>query len=145
MHRAGRGADGLHSAVFEEDDFIQSLHRRDAVRDEQSRLTCTALFQVVEDDFFRLGIHRRNRVVEDQDGRIFQQGAGDGDALLLAAGHRHAALAQNGLVAVLEIHDIIPHIGHACRPLDVLGVASSTPKAMLWAMVSENRKLSCGT
>ena len=25
------------------------------------------------------------------------------------------------------------------------GVASSTPKAMLWAMVSENRKLSCGT
>lgn len=45
------GADGLHSAVLEEDDLIQSLHRRDAVRDEQSGLTGTALLEVIEDDF----------------------------------------------------------------------------------------------
>lgn len=115
------GADGLHLAVLEEDDLIQSLHRRDAVRDEQSGLACTALFQVVEDDFFRPGIHRRNRIVEDQDGRIFQQGAGDGDALLLTARDGDTALAQDSLVAILEVHNVVPDVSKAGRPFNVLG------------------------
>ena len=89
--------------------------------DEQSRLACTALFQVVEDDFFRPGIHRRNRVVEDQDGRIFQQGAGDGDSLLLTARDGDAALAQDSLVAILEVHNVVPDVSKAGRPFNVLG------------------------
>ena len=32
-------------------------------------------------------------------------------ALLLSAGDGHAALTQYGLVAVLEVHDVVPHIG----------------------------------
>ncbi len=36
-------------------------------------------------------------VVEDQDARVGQEGARDGDALALAAGERHAALADLGL------------------------------------------------
>jgi hypothetical protein len=33
-----------------------------------------------------LGVERARRLVEDEDGRVEQQGAGDGEALALAAG-----------------------------------------------------------
>ena len=51
---------------------------------------------------FALGVdvERRGRLVEDQDRRRLQDGAGDGDALLLAAGELQAALADLGGVAV---------------------------------------------
>ena len=41
-------------------------------------------------------------VVEDEYAGLAEEGAGDGDALLLASGERHAALRQLGVVAVLE-------------------------------------------
>ncbi len=46
-----------------------------------------------------VAVERRSRLVEQQDRRAFQDGAGDGDALLLAAGEFQAALADLGLVA----------------------------------------------
>ena len=42
------------------------------------------------------------RVVQDQDARIGEQRAGDGDALALTAGERDAALADHRLVAFFE-------------------------------------------
>ena len=114
------GADGLHSAVLEEDDLVQPFHRRNAVGDEQGGLSGPALFQVVQNDLLRPGVHRRDGVIKDQDGRVLQQGAGDGDALLLAARDGDAALAEDGLIAVLEIHDVVPDISETGRPLDVL-------------------------
>ena len=55
----------------------------------------------------RLGaaVERAGRLVEDQDRRVLEQGAGDGDALLLAAGELEAALADHRLVAVGQLHD----------------------------------------
>ena len=44
----------------------------------------------------------RGGLVEDEDARVLEQDAGDGDALALAAGERDAALADAGVVAVLE-------------------------------------------
>ena len=45
----------------------------------------------------RLGaaVERAGRLVEDQDRRVLEQGAGDGDALLLAARKLEAALADH--------------------------------------------------
>ena len=73
MHRAGREADGLHLPSSRK--MILSSPSTVEMRCAMSRVVLpgTALLEVIEDDFFRLGIHRRNRVVEDQDGRIFQQ------------------------------------------------------------------------
>ena len=45
-------------------------------------------------------IERAGRLVEQQDGRIAQDGAGERDALALAAGQRHAALAEPRCVAL---------------------------------------------
>ena len=80
------GADGFHPALVEEYDLIQPLHRGNAVGNEQGGLACPAVLEVIEDDLLGAGIHRRDGVVQDQDGCVLEQGAGDGDALLLAAG-----------------------------------------------------------
>ena len=43
-----------------------------------------------------LGVERAGRLVEQQDGRVAEQRAGDGDALALAARQPHAARAEMG-------------------------------------------------
>ena len=53
----------------------------------------------VLDFLLGVAVERRGRLVEQQDRRAFENGAGDGDALLLAAGQLQAALADLGLVA----------------------------------------------
>src|SRR5689334_13068250 len=47
-------------------------------------------------------VERRCGFVEYQDARVSQDGAGDGDALALAATQLHAALADHRVVALLE-------------------------------------------
>ena len=49
-----------------------------------------------------LGVEGGGGLVEEQDRRVLQDGAGDGDALALAAGERHAALADHGGVALRQ-------------------------------------------
>ena len=44
-------------------------------------------------------------LVEDEDRGILQEGAGERDALALAAGETHAALADLGLVALRQVDD----------------------------------------
>ena len=53
----------------------------------------------VLDVLFGVAVERRGRLVQQQDRRPLQDGAGDGDALLLAAGQLEAALADFGVVA----------------------------------------------
>ena len=52
------------------------------------------------------GVDAGEGVVQNQNAGIAQDGAGDGGALLLAAGESDAALADHGLVAVGERFDI---------------------------------------
>ena len=49
-----------------------------------------------------LRVDRRRRLVEDQDRRVLEERARDGDALALAAGELRAALAELGLVALRQ-------------------------------------------
>ena len=55
------------------------------------------------------------RLVEDQDLRPLEQRAGDGDALLLAAGKADAVLADLGLVALRQVLDRRRGSPPACR------------------------------
>ncbi len=63
------------------------------------------------------GVHRGGGIIQDEDARILQQGARDGDALLLPAGDGHPALADQGLVAVREGKDDIMYGSRAWRPV----------------------------
>ena len=55
-----------------------------------------------------LRIERARRLVEDQDRRVLQQHAGDGDALALAAGQLHAALADVRVVGLAALQVLEP-------------------------------------
>ena len=48
------------------------------------------------------GVEGRGRLVEKEDRRVLEQRPGDGEALALAAGQRHAALANQRVVALRE-------------------------------------------
>ena len=54
---------------------------------------------------FALGVQRAGGFVQQQQRRVLQDGAGDGNALLLPARQPHAALAQEGVVPLGQGHD----------------------------------------
>ncbi len=56
--------------------------------------------QAAQDALLGVGIHAREGVIEDEDGRPPQQRARDGGALFLSARERHAAFANHRLEAL---------------------------------------------
>ncbi len=86
-------------AVEEDEDLVGAAHGRKAMGDDDRR---AATLQPVEgglDLGLGFGIERRGRLVEEDDRRVAEEGAGDGNALALAAGKFGAALAKLGVVA----------------------------------------------
>ena len=80
----------------------QPVHARDGREPVRDRDHGLAFHQVAEarlDRGLDFGIERRGRLVEHQDRRVLQDHARDGDALALAAGELHAALADLRVVA----------------------------------------------
>ena len=90
------------AAAVEHDDLIGVAHGRDAVRDDDRRPLPHHAAQPRQDLLLRVGVHRRQRVVQDQDARIDHQRARERRALLLAARQRDAALADQRVVALRE-------------------------------------------
>ena len=81
-------------ATIHDDQSVGFAQRAQAVGDGNCG---AALDQIVErllDFLLGLGIDGRSGFIEDQDARVDQQGAGDGDALALTAGQALAAFAD---------------------------------------------------
>ena len=91
------------AAVLERDDAIRGPHGREPVRDDQNRASPGDLLHVLLDDALALIVERARRLVEDQDARIRDQRAGNGDALALAARQGRAALADDRVVAFVAV------------------------------------------
>src|SRR4029450_2634344 len=74
-----------------------------------------------------LGIEIAGGFIEDQNPGVGQQRARDGQALTLTAGELHAALADNGFVALLEARDEIMCVGELGEMDDLIhrGVAAA--------------------
>ena len=87
------GPDGSNCAICEHHDPVRSAHGGEAVGDHQRGAVLHQAFERLLDELFALGIQGAGRFVEQQDRRIAQQRAGDGDALLLAAGKLRAPFA----------------------------------------------------
>ena len=77
-------------------------------------------FEGMQNLLLGVGIHRRERIIEHQNGRIQQQGAGNGQPLFLTAGEGHPFLPHLGLIALGETHNIIVDTGNARHPFDLL-------------------------
>ncbi len=77
---------------------------------------CPVLHQPVErllHQALRLVVERTGRFVQQQDRRVFEDGAGDSDPLALTAAQVHAALADDALVLVREAHNEVVGISGA--------------------------------
>src|SRR5262249_6238873 len=80
--------------VVEDDDLVGVLDRREAVRDRDGRAALHQVLEGVHDDLLRLRVERRRGLVEDEDGGVTDDRAGDPDPLALTARERRAALAD---------------------------------------------------
>src|SRR5690606_27843162 len=76
---------------------------RQAMGDGDDRFALHQLVEVFLDRGFDFGVQRRGSFVENQDRRILEHDAGDGDALALAAGQLYAALAHMGVEAAATL------------------------------------------
>ena len=89
-----------------------------------------------------LGVQRAGGLVEQQQRRAAQDGARDGDALALAAGEPHAALAQGGVEAFGQAVEELGGKGGLGRGAH-LGVAGLGPAVadVLQARCGEDHRL----
>ena len=113
--------------------------------DEDGGAAVHDLAEAGEDLLFGVGVYGGEGVVEDEDAGVAEDGAGDGGALLLAAGEGDAALADDGLEAAGELEDLGGDVGGGggVEDLGVGGVGAA--EGDVCAMVSEKRKVSWGT
>ena len=95
------------AAAVEHEDQVGVAHGRDAVRHDDRRPLAHDAAQPRQDLLFGVRVHGRQRVVQDQDPRVDGQGARERRPLLLAARQRDAALADDRVVAVREVGDVL--------------------------------------
>src|SRR5260221_11013669 len=79
------------------------------------------------DFVFSGAVDSAGRVVEHQDARAGQQGAGDGDALALTARKRDATFANQSSVPIFEAFDEAAGLGITPGLLDALLVRFRAP------------------
>src|SRR5215210_7410917 len=89
-------------AVLEHDDQVGIADRGEPMRDDEGRPRAEEGPQRALDLPLRADVDRRRRFVEDEDARVGQEGAGEGDELTLAEREARPALAEVGVVAVFE-------------------------------------------
>ncbi len=77
---------GHQAAAIEQQNAIGVAHRGEPVGDHQGGAVGGEFFQCFLNERLALGIESAGRLVEQQDGRVTQDGAGDGDTLALSAG-----------------------------------------------------------
>src|SRR5688572_1274943 len=61
--------------------------------------------QCLLNELLTFAVERTGCLIQNQDGRVFEQGARNGDALPLAAGQLHAALSDDGRVTFWKAFD----------------------------------------
>ena len=81
--------------VFEDEDAVRADDARQAVGEDEGGAAHHQAFERVLDDRFVLRVDRAQRLVQHQDGRIAENGAGDRDPLALTAGEPHPALTDH--------------------------------------------------
>ena len=77
-------------------------------------------FERILHQTFALGVECRCGLVEDEDGRVLEDGTRNAHTLALSARQTSAAVADVGVVTVLALHNKLVGVGNACRLLHLL-------------------------
>ena len=107
--------------TVEHDQAAHAGDRRQPVRNRDHRLAGHQCIEARLNGGFDLTVECRGRLIQDQDRRILENDAGDGDALALAAGQLDAALSDLSFITmtaapILEVGDELVGMGKPrCR------------------------------
>src|SRR5499426_4311113 len=104
------------AAALERDDAVRRPHGRKPVRDDQNRPPLGDLLHVLLNDALALVVEGTRRLIEDQNARVGDERAGNGDALALAAREGRAALADDRVVAFAQAEEEFVASGRPRRP-----------------------------
>ena len=86
-------------ALLHHDDKIGAAQRAEAMGHDKRRAARDGAVERFKDLVLRLAVDRRRRIVEQQNRRLQQHRARDGQPLPLPARKTRPALAENGVVA----------------------------------------------
>src|SRR5580704_7297933 len=89
------------------------------MRDENGGAALHDLAEAREDAFFSVGVYACQGIIENEDARVADDGAGDGGPLLLTAGEGDSAFADHGVEAARELEDLGGDMGDGCGLLDL--------------------------
>ena len=106
--------------VGEHDDAVEARHRRQAMGDHDRGAAPHEVFQGLLDELLAFAVERARSLVEHEDGRVGQDGAGNRDALALTARKLHASLAGHRIEAFGEGLDEFGRVGLVGRPANLL-------------------------
>jgi hypothetical protein len=96
---------GHDPTLVQQHDAVRQADGGKAMGDDQRGPSLHQHPQGGVDPLLHLDVDGARGIVEDEDGRVDQEGAGDGDALALTARERVAALTHHGVVALGEVPD----------------------------------------
>src|SRR5919202_1942854 len=87
------------AALVHDEDPPGPEHGGEPVGDDERGPIQHQPFERLLHEHLGFGVERARRLVEEEHGRVLEDGAGDGDALALAARERDAALAERRRIA----------------------------------------------
>src|SRR5438034_2420364 len=114
------GADRGNAAAVQYDDAIGDLQCVEAVGDDQRGAVAHEFLECAVNGRLALGVVLAGELVEDEDARVAQDGAGQGQALLLAARQLPRRLADLRLEALVEPQDELVSVRTLGGLLDLL-------------------------
>ena len=109
-----------HFAVLNHEDAVGAADGGKAVRDDEGRAPLERGNDGLLNLLLRFGIDGGGGLVQHEDGGPGDQRAGEGDQLLLSRGKAVSALADVGIIALLELQDEILRVDQPGGLLDFL-------------------------
>src|SRR5262249_18636255 len=89
--------------------------------DDEHGSTARDLRHILLNNALALVVERARRLIENEDARVGNQGAGDGDALPLSPGQAAAPLTNNRVITLGEFEDKVMGAGERSCGNDTLG------------------------
>ncbi|CAN4028530.1 Zn-dependent peptidase ImmA, M78 family, partial [Dysosmobacter welbionis] len=99
------------AAVLHHQDLVRALDGGQPMGDGKDGFPLCQSGQSLLNQVLILRVYAGGRFIKDDDRRVFEHGAGDGNALFLPAGEGGAALSNHGIIAVRQGRDEIVAAG----------------------------------
>ena len=107
-------------AFAQDENLVGMADGAEAVGDDEAGAVGEQAFERFLNELFGAGVHAGGGLVEDEDGGVLEERAGDADALFFADAEFDAAFADAGIVALRQRDDEIVAIGGSGRGEELL-------------------------